>query len=141
MDISCRRAASNEEYQIARQIRTRVFVEEQKVAVEDEFDDLDDTSTHVVAYAEGEPAATARITFFEDSTKLGRVAVLKEFRGVGVGIAIMHFIIDIAKAEGKRPIYGHSQTHAVKFYERFGLRVVGDEFDEAGIMHCRMVLE
>lgn len=140
MKISCRVISSEEEYRIARQIRTEVFVEEQKVAEEDEFDGLDDVSKHVLAYVDGEAAATARITFFEDRTKLGRVAVLKDFRGLGVGMALMTFIIEIARVDGVRPVYGHAQTHAVEFYERLGFECEGGEFDEAGIPHIKMVV-
>ena len=141
MVISCRTVENNDDYKIARHIRTVVFVDEQKVTVEEEFDELDDVSTHILAYLDGEAVATARITFFEDRTKLGRVAVLEEFRGLGVGWAIMVFIIEIAREKGKHPIYGHSQTYAVPFYERLGMKRDGEEFMEARLPHYRMVLE
>jgi len=119
-------------------VRTAVFVEEQRIPEHEEWDEHDDTSLHVIAYdAAGAPIGTGRL--LRDGV-IGRIAVVKPWRGRQVGDAIMRHLIGEARALGVRESVLHAQTYAVPFYERFGYAVEGREFIEAGIPHIRMRL-
>ena len=123
-----------------RAIRMRVFVEEQAVPAELEMDDLDAVATHLLACVDGEPVGTARLVDKGEAVKIGRVAVLKEYRGSGVGKSIMEYAIDEARRRGYREVVLSSQTYALPFYERLGFIAEGPEYDDAGIPHRTMRL-
>ena len=117
-------------------IRFTVFVEEQRVPVEIEWDDQDETSVHAVAYApSGEAVATGRLL---PDGHIGRMAVLKEWRGKGVGGAILERLVRVARERGDREIELFAQTHALEFYRRHGFVERGEIFEEAGIPHQAM---
>lgn len=119
-----------------RAIRTRVFVEEQRVPEELEWDYEDEHGYHVMALtADGTPIGTGRL--LRDG-HIGRMAVLKEWRGKGVGSALLKFLLVIAYKMGFDEVKLHAQTHAVAFYARHGFMVEGGEFMEAGIPHVVM---
>lgn len=119
-----------------RAVREPVFVVEQQVPIEEEWDDLDAQCRHVIARdAVNRPIGTGRLT---PERKIGRMAVLAEWRGKGVGDALMEALMDEARALGWPEISLNSQTHAMPFYARHGFEVVGDEFMEAGIPHRKM---
>ena len=119
-------------------IRRRVFQDEQGVPPELEFDGDDDRAVHVVASAGGTVIGTGRLVVHVEYAKIGRMAVLREWRGSGAGRAILRALMAEAAALGNARIALHAQVQAIGFYERNGFRVVGDEFDEAGIPHRRM---
>jgi predicted GNAT family N-acyltransferase len=120
----------------ARPIRLTVFVEEQRVPVEIEWDEHDETSVHALAYAaEGKAVATGRLL---PDGHIGRMAVLKEWRGQGVGGAILERLIAAALARGDRELELFAQTHARDFYRRYGFVESGEIFEEAGIPHQAM---
>lgn len=120
----------------ARPIRLVVFVEEQRVPVEIEWDDQDDKSVHALAYDEaGDAVATGRLL---PDGHIGRMAVLKEWRGKGVGGAILERLVAAARARGDQEIELFAQTHALEFYRRYGFVESGAIFDEAGIPHQAM---
>lgn len=120
----------------ARPIRLVVFVEEQKVPVEIEWDEHDETSIHALAYsAEGKAVATGRLL---PDGHIGRMAVLKDWRGKGVGGAILERLIDTARARGDKQLELFAQTHARDFYRRYGFVENGAIFEEAGIPHQAM---
>lgn len=124
------------EYEIMFEIRRVVFQEEQEVPEEIEVAD-DHISHHYLAYYEGIPAGTARwrVTLF-GKVKLERFAVLKEFRGKGIGAALVQAILnDIPR---NLPVYLNSQIDAVPFYEKLGFQREGETFWEADIEHQRM---
>lgn len=124
-----------------RRIRFAVFVDEQRVPEEVELDDRDPVCVHVLAYSNGRAVGTGRIDLRPQhggAGKVGRVAVLREARGRGVGNAIMHALHRIAKERGVERVWCHAQVSAVPFYERLGYRTVGERFFEAGIEHVRM---
>jgi len=122
-----------------RAVRHAVFVKEQKVPEELEWDDADERSYHVLATAvDGKPIGTGRLKL---DCHIGRMAVLKSWRGRGVGSAILSMLIDFARREGCTEVRLHAQTHALDFYTRFGFAPVGDRFDEAGIPHQAMTLD
>lgn len=120
----------------ARPIRMTVFVEEQRVPVEIEWDDHDEKSLHALAYDnKGRAVATGRLL---PDGHIGRMAVLKEWRGKGVGGAILERLVAVAKGRGDREIELFAQTHALEFYRRYGFTESGPIFEEAGIPHQAM---
>ena len=120
-------------------IRIEVFVKEQAVSIEEEWDGLDDDALHLLAVSQtGEPVGTNRMLIHEKTGHIGRMAVMKTWRGQGVGLALMKTMVDIARAQGLRDLFLNAQTYAIPFYEKVGFKAVGDEFDEAGMPHYRM---
>jgi predicted GNAT family N-acyltransferase len=121
-------------------VRRTVFIEEQRIAERDEWDELDPVIAHVLAF----PAADTRkrdavgTGRLEPTGKIGRVAVLPSHRGTGAGIAIMRSLMDLAAGRGFTEVYLNAQASAAGFYERLGFRADGPEFDEVGIPHQRM---
>lgn len=121
-------------------LRRDVFVDEQSVDVEIEFDGLDDTALHLVVLEGDAVVATARLLPVDEGLKLGRMAVRAEQRGRGLGRRLALAAIDEARARGADRIVLHAQTQARGFYEKLGFVAADGEFDEAGIAHVRMTL-
>lgn len=120
----------------ARPVREDVFVHEQGVPLDMEWDEFDPTSRHVVAFdATGAAIGTGRLL---PDGHLGRMAVLPAWRGLGVGRALLERLLEMAAAAGQRDLVLHAQTQAASFYGRFGFAVEGAEFMEAGIPHVKM---
>lgn len=127
----------------ARAVRFRVFVEEQGVAQEEEWDDHDFAgadAVHFVMLDAGarEAVACARLRPYGGEAKVERVAVLREQRGRGLGRQIMAAAEGAARERGYRELVLHAQLPVLPFYERLGWRAEGPEFDEAGMAHRRM---
>ena len=121
-----------------RAVREQVFVVEQAVPREDEIDELDPKSRHVLARdAEGRAIGTGRLA---PTQAIGRVAVLADWRGRGVGAAIMRVLIEQAQALGYPSVDLHAQTHALAFYAALGFIAEGERFMECGIEHQTMRL-
>lgn len=113
-----------------------MFIEEQGVPEELEWDEADPVAWHVLAVTTNdEVIGTGRL---EASGRIGRIAVLAQYRGSGVGRAIMTHLVNQATDSGFTKVYLHAQTTAARFYERLGFRAEGPIFDEAGIPHVRM---
>ncbi len=122
-----------------RAIRETVFIHEQGVPVELEWDGLDSACAHVLAWNNrGEAIGTARM---QQNGTIGRMAVLKDWRGRGVGRALLQTLLDLATRRGLPRVTLSAQTHALGFYERAGFDVVGEPFIDAGIPHRKMVKE
>ncbi len=124
-----------------RAVREPVFLVEQQVPPELEWDDLDPLSRHVLARDfDGRPIGTGRLT---PEQRIGRMAVLAKWRGKGVGEAMLMRLLDQARDMGYPQIELHAQTHAIPFYARAGFVAEGEEFMEAGIAHqiMRIALE
>lgn len=126
-------------YEDAVNIRYEVFVEEQKVPADIEIDELEDKSHHVVLYEDDQPIGTARIYHRGDGIyKIQRVAVLKNYRGKGVGVQLMKVCeLQISKLRGTKITLG-AQLQALSFYEKLGYTAEGTEFIDAGIPHQEM---
>jgi predicted GNAT family N-acyltransferase len=124
---------------LARPVREAVFVAEQGVPAELEWDDRDGVSRHAVA-TDGAGAAIGTARLLPEG-RIGRMAVLKTWRRKGVGAALMRALLDEARRAGMRTITLHAQTHAADFYRSLGFSARGGEFDEAGIPHVEMRLE
>ncbi len=124
---------------LARPVREEVFVDEQGVPLEEEWDGHDASCRHALALdAEGAAIGTARLL---PEGRIGRMAVRRPWRGRGVGTALMRALLGEARAAGMSEITLHAQTHAAGFYRRFGFSARGGEFEEAGIPHVEMTLE
>lgn len=121
----------------ATEIRRMVFIEEQRVPLEEEWDGRDPECRHFLALLEGLPVGTARLL---PDAHIGRVAVLARARGSGIGAALMAAAIEAARRDGHPAVELAAQTHALAFYARLGFIPFGDEFLDAGILHRNMRL-
>lgn len=120
----------------AQALREEVFVAEQGVPLELEWDDMDAVCLHAVAYDDaGNPIGTGRLL---PDGHIGRMAVKKSARGAGVGSAILSMLMQHAKRRGDRAVALNAQTHAAPFYGRHGFVREGEEFMDAGIAHIAM---
>ncbi|MEX0381632.1 GNAT family N-acetyltransferase [Leuconostoc sp. MS02] len=125
-------------------IRTTVFVAEQGVSLSDEMNDqlTEETALHIVAYINGNPAATARV--LEENTgvwHVQRVATLQALRGQGLGSQLFDYIEQLAPFFHIHTLDLGAQVQAKKFYERLNFKTYGSEFQEAGIVHIGMKKE
>jgi predicted GNAT family N-acyltransferase len=117
-------------------VRLAVFVEEQGVPRELEQDESDPDCRHLLAFsADGAPVGTARLT---PAGQIGRMAVLREWRGRGVGRRLLNCLLDIAAQSGRQEVFLNAQCTAGAFYRLAGFRPTGPVFEEAGIPHQRM---
>ena len=139
MNINIIQIQSATELEKAFTIRRQVFCVEQNVSEEIEMDEFDDVATHILAQINEEPVGTARWRFTEEGAKLERFAVLRDFRGMGVGGALVDYAMDHLKSNNF--IYLNAQESVVKFYEKFGFTAVGNRFFEADIPHKKMILK
>lgn len=122
-------------------IREKVFVDEQGVPAEDEYDQYEKTAHHYLATADGVPCGAARWRQTDKGIKLERFAVLPDYRNQEIGSHILHRVLQDVKAQHPdKTVYLHSQLAAVSFYERQGFEPVGDQFSECDILHYKMVL-
>ncbi|WP_328746611.1 GNAT family N-acetyltransferase [Streptomyces sp. NBC_00285] len=130
-------------------VRKEVFVGEQGVPEDLEYDAYDAVAVHVLAVREdGEPIGAGRLLYGEaaagktggDMTvgSLGRLAVTSAARGLGVGATLVRAVEDAARARGLAAVDLHAQTHALGFYERLGYVAYGPEYPEAGMAHRAM---
>ncbi len=120
-------------------IRHEVFVDEQKVSREEEFDEFELTSIHYLGYCDEMPAGTARWRITKDGIKLERFAVLKKYRLKGLAQAILTKVLEHVKPLGL-PVYLNAQISAIEFYRKNGFESTGPLFMEAGIEHYKMTL-
>lgn len=117
-------------------IRRAVFIEEQHVPEELEWDEHDETCHHILVRDDNNnPIATGRI---KPDGHIGRMAVLKSWREHGVGSAVLRALLDYAAIHNIQTTYLHAQTTAIPFYEKHGFDVCSDEFMDAGIPHKTM---
>jgi predicted GNAT family N-acyltransferase len=126
-------------------IRYAVFVEEQGIPAELEIDDYDPIAEHALAYVDNQCVATARIYLDEQGpskAKIGRMAVLRDFRGQGIGTALLGESIRAGMIQGASVFELHAQQSAVPFYAKLQFKPDGAIFDEVGIPHqcMRLVL-
>lgn len=124
--------------QEAKQIRTQVFIQEQQIRPEDEWDAQDALSTHFVVYQQGQAMGTARLLA---DHHIGRVAILHQYRGVGAGKALMQHIIAFAKQQQRPMLQLSAQVHAIEFYAALGFVVDGEAYMDCGIPHVDMQMQ
>lgn len=122
-------------------IRKAVFIDEQRVPEELELDADDLQALHVLAKIDGLSVGTARlVAISKDQAQIGRMAVLDQYRGQGIGRQILEKLIQFAQEKGFAELFLHSQVNAIPFYEKMGFKADGDIYDEAGIPHRNMML-
>jgi len=135
-DINLLRARWPDDQVLLRQVREAVFVREQGVPPALEWDGQDAQAVHLLAIGpQGLPVGTARLLA---DGKIGRMAVLANWRGRGIGSALLRELLAIIAAEGFPQPYLDAQTSATEFYQRQGFAAEGEVFLDAGIPHCRM---
>ena len=149
MTVSVRVAEGEADLEQVRAVRREVFVVEQNVPEELEYDEYDATSVHVLAVgADGAALGTGRLIFGEEALKLtwgvegrvllGRLAVLAAARGTGLGVELVRAIEAAGRERGGVEVELHAQVRALGFYERLGYVAEGPVFDDAGIPHRTM---
>jgi YbgC/YbaW family acyl-CoA thioester hydrolase len=124
----------------AKPIRTEVFVREQRIPADLEWDEGDSVAVHAVAYNRlGQPVATGRLLQQEGGVaRIGRMAVHQALRGAGVGRRVLDSLLALAAARGDRTAMLHAQRSAEEFYRGLGFQPTGEPFEEAGISHIEM---
>lgn len=137
-DVRIREARWPDDEPAIRTIRETVFVIEQRVDPDLEWDGLDDACLHLLAVdMQDTPLATARM---QADGKIGRMAVLRDWRGRGIGRAMLEQLVEAGRQRGLREVYLHAQTRALGFYAAQGFIAEGEPFEEANISHRNMVL-
>lgn len=131
--------SSDDDLSEALKIRNEVFVKEQGIDPELEFDGSDSYAISVLIYEDNTPVATGRIILADDNYTLGRICVLKEYRKKDYGSLIVNELTQKAKELGAAVVHIHSQIVVVPFYERLGFERYANEYKEAGILHVSMV--
>ena len=116
-------------------VRRQVFIIEQQVPEALEWDEFDETATHLVAAIDGNIIGTARL---KTDGQIGRMAVLKSYRNQGIGSQLLHLVLTIAQDKHYPKVYLHAQVDAIPFYEKHGFTAEGDIFYEANIPHRGM---
>ena len=119
------------------EVRRAVFVIEQSVSEEEEYDEFEISSTHLFATCDNRVVCTCRYRKTSQGTKLERFAVLEAYRTRSVGASLLKAALS-AVDQGKL-IYLHAQVQVVDFYKKYGFAQVGEQFEEAGIQHYKMV--
>jgi predicted GNAT family N-acyltransferase len=135
-DLHVRNADWQRDHEALRRIREAVFVIEQSVPHELEWDGEDGDALHFLACEANYPIGTARLLA---SGQIGRLAVLKDWRGLGMGQALLRAVIRQAQARGLQQLTLSAQVQAAPFYEKLGFRVISEEYLEAGIVHVDML--
>lgn len=120
-------------------VRAEVFIQEQQVPVELEWDGMDETARHLLALNDdGEAIGCARLT---GDGSIGRMAVLKAWRGMGVGRALLVKAVSLYRQQGQQNITLSAQVHAIPFYEQCGFEVCSEQYLDANIPHVDMRLK
>lgn len=133
--------AETDDIAACRALRRVVFIEEQGVPEADELDDKDGEAIHLLATDAGRPVGTARLLLMGETGKIGRVCVLKEMRGTGLGAALIRAAVDrLRQIDGIATVKLGAQVHALGFYEKLGFTAFGPVYDDAGIPHRDMAL-
>ncbi|MES9684774.1 GNAT family N-acetyltransferase [Bacillus sp. AFS001701] len=142
--MNTKKIMNEEELKIAFAIRKDIFVKEQGVPLDDEFDQYDKLNgdcQHILVHYNEQPVGTGRIRFVDGVGKLERICILESFRKFGLGKNIIKALEEIAKEQGASKVKLHGQTHAEGFYKKLGYRTSSDVFIEDGIPHILMLKE
>ncbi|MCG7344668.1 GNAT family N-acetyltransferase [Sporosarcina sp. ACRSL] len=142
--MEVKRITAESDLEIAFSIRQEVFVEEQGVSLEEEFDEydtLDAPCEHILVYYDEQPVGTGRIRWVDDYGKLERICIVKPYRKYGLGKQIIKELEEIAEEHGVPRVKLHGQTHAEGFYEKLGYETSSPIFMEACIPHVLMIKE
>ncbi len=141
------KVTTKEEFELGLDVRKRVFVEEQGVSLKDEIDVFDDVnhkkSIHFIVWEKDKVVATCRVINQTDYAKIGRVAVLPDYRGKKIGFKMVNYAIDTCLADNlfnvrNKYFYLEAQLEAIPFYEKIGFKAYGDVFEDCAIAHRKM---
>ena len=130
----------SEQQEALSDIRREVFIEEQHVPKDLEWDGLDAECRHVLAYDQTQqlPVGTGRLVA---DGQIGRMAIRKDYRRNGIGHKILQKLIELAIRDGHTQVYVHAQLYVVEFYQQAHFEISGDTFMDAGIPHVKMALK
>lgn len=134
------RQLTTDEFQQAMQIRIQVFVEEQKVPLAEEQDSYDQLAQHFGVFFAKKLVGTGRLVLLPNSGKIGRVAILPEYRGRGFGRGLIKAILAAGQQQGIEQFELGAQLQALDFYAQLGFQVEGEVFLDGGIPHRTMRL-
>ena len=138
--VELKRVKQEQDLKAAFRIREQVFVEEQRVPRDAEYDQYENTAHHYLAIYNGEPCGAARWRVTEKGVKLERFAVLPGYRNKNVGAKVLAAVLqDVQREYPNETIYLHAQLPAVSFYKRHGFETEGDLFSECDIQHYKMI--
>lgn len=140
MELEVEKISTQDAQNAAFEIRKQVFVIEQQVDEKEEYDEFEETAIHFLCKAGDKAVGTARWRFTDKGIKLERFAVLADYRGKGVGSAVMQAMLHDLPAERKL-VYLHAQLTAMPLYAKFGFKPTGPQFTECEIEHFKMILE
>ncbi|MCH1473862.1 MAG: GNAT family N-acetyltransferase [Bacteroidia bacterium] len=136
-EIIVKVADSPESMEAIFEVRRTVFVIEQSVSEEEEYDEFESSSTHLFATCDNQVVGTCRFRNTTQGTKLERFAVLKAYRTRSVGASLLKAAL--AAVDHDRMIYLHAQVQVIEFYKKYGFSQIGAQFEEAGIQHFKMI--
>ncbi|ODG92526.1 GNAT family N-acetyltransferase [Gottfriedia luciferensis] len=142
--MNTKKIKNEEELKVAFAIRKDIFVKEQGVPLEVEFDQYDKINgdcQHILVHYNEQPVGTGRIRFVDGVGKLERICILESFRKYGLGKNIIKALEEIAEEQGASQVKLHGQTHAEGFYKKLGYRTSSEVFIEDGIPHILMLKE
>lgn len=140
MGLIIRKTENKKEIFKSLYLRKIVFIDEQNVPTELEIDEYDKCATHFIILNDDEVIGTARLVISDKKGKIGRMSILKEYRNRGIGSKLINKIIEYSKNIGLEFLYLNAQINAIKFYEKNGFSVKGQEFMDAGIPHIKMFM-
>ncbi len=129
----------NSDYTDCFKIREEVFIKEQNISREDEYDGIDNKCSHIVGYIKNEPVATGRIIVKNNKHYLGRIAVIKKYRGKGYATELIKEMIIYLKRKKVSKVYLSSQLYVKELYEKIGFVTFGDIYLDCNIKHINMV--
>ena len=138
MELKIKLVRTPQEQKNVLDIRRSVFIDEQQIPVEIEIDAFEESAIYVIAYFDKEAVGTARWREIDNTVKLERFAVLKNYRNKGIGRKLTMFIID--KIPQGKIIFLNSQESAIGFYSKLGFTSKGPLFKEANILHQKMII-
>ena len=143
MFIQGKMLSGNQDFKDAFDIRRKVFIEEQGISENDEFNIMDLAAMHAIVYEDGEytkAVATGRILFDGETCKIGKICVIKEFRNRKYGDFTVRMLLNKAFTAGISEVYLDSQKSTVEFYRKIGFNIIGSEFLKANILHQKMMI-
>lgn len=136
--------AKDKDFFAVKEIRVSVFINEQGALADEEFDAFDEEDSladFVLLYDDDKPFGTARVINNDKGFKIGRIAILREYRGRGFGDTVVRAIMDKAFEKGAQTIFVDAQNYAVPFYEKIGFKVIGEEIIDRGLSHIPMAVD
>ncbi|WP_439879874.1 GNAT family N-acetyltransferase [Pontibacter sp. MBLB2868] len=140
--IELKRINNEQDLKTAHSIREQVFVQEQKVPRDAEYDEHEQEANHYLAACDGVACGAARWRVTSDGVKLERFAVLQPYRNKNVGAQVLKAVLeDVQREQAGKKIYLNAQLPAVNFYKRHGFEPEGDMFTECDIKHYKMVFK